>query len=129
MVHAPGFTIPVTSPSSHTFELPAGLHSVQVPALPGGEQRFTFSRSGMRPISVTGTEGINDGNVGHDLQLADVACHPASGRKWRVVTMSHRPTVVPHSARSNHVSFIDAPIVDAPIIGGKGVHGAPSRAS
>ena len=34
-------------------------------------------------------------------------------------------TVVPHSAVSNHASFIDAPFIDTPIIGGKGEQGAP----
>lgn len=55
---AAGFTIPVSTPSSHTFELPAGLHSVEVPALSGG-QRFTFKRPEASPVSATGSEGIN----------------------------------------------------------------------
>ena len=56
---ASGFTINVSTPSLHRFDLPAGLHSVQVPALPGA-QKFTFHRAGqVVPISATGSEGIN----------------------------------------------------------------------
>ncbi len=56
---ASGFTIPVGKPSVQTFQLPAGLHSVQVPALPGA-QKFTFSRTGLTaPVTAIGSEGIN----------------------------------------------------------------------
>ena len=52
-----GFTIPVGKPSTATFQLSAGLHSVKVPALAGG-QRFTFARGGEKMVA-TGSEGIN----------------------------------------------------------------------
>lgn len=54
-----GFTISVNGkPSSTRFQLPAGLHSIKVPALAGG-QRFTFERPGGKTVTVTGSEGIN----------------------------------------------------------------------
>ena len=55
---AAGFTItPTSPPSTAWFVLPAGLHSVQVPALCGG-QRITVRR-GTTVVSLLGSEGIN----------------------------------------------------------------------
>lgn len=56
---ASGFTIAVDAPSTHSFQLPAGLHSLQVPALPGA-QNITFMRDGLpAPVTSIGSEGIN----------------------------------------------------------------------
>jgi hypothetical protein len=63
-----GFTIPVGEPSSTRFQLPAGLHSVKVPALAGG-QRFTFERGGGKKVVATGSEGINT------TELSAIVCN------------------------------------------------------
>jgi hypothetical protein len=56
---AAGFEIPGAKPSASktVFAVPAGVYSVKVPALCGG-QRFTFERGGAT-WSVLGSEGIN----------------------------------------------------------------------
>lgn len=62
-----GFTIPVGKPSSTSFHLLAGLHSVSVPALAGG-QRFTFERGGKKLVAA-GSEGINT------TELSAIVCN------------------------------------------------------
>ena len=53
-----GWKIPAASkPSSTSFQVSAGVTSVKVPLLQGG-QRFTFTRAG-KSVSATGAEGVN----------------------------------------------------------------------
>jgi hypothetical protein len=46
-----------SKPSSTSFQVSAGVTSVKVPLLQGG-QRFTFTRAG-KSVSATGAEGVN----------------------------------------------------------------------
>lgn len=49
-----------------TFEVAAGLHQVQAPALPGS-QRFVVSRGGAVLVDVTGGERVNASEAVTDL--------------------------------------------------------------